>query len=181
MLAKFASLAVRLAAPVVIPVTLSISVPLSNTSICNVAAAGTAVAAKMAAVKSNLFMVCPRSQNWAWLVVAWGSTPRKRRGRHRSAALPAAGLALSAAAHDFLQQRVLNGALELVADHRLLDADGRSHAASAAKVARELADGAEHVGVELRSGLQSKPCLLQGLDGLDDEVHAVGLVAGSGR
>src|SRR5580698_6177313 len=48
-------------------------------------------------------------------------------------------------------------------------------------MARELANRAEHVGVELAARLQSKPRLLERLDGLDDEVHAVGLIAGSGR
>src|SRR5580693_11737 len=57
MLAKFASLAVSEAAPVVIPV------PLSNTSICSVAAAGTAVAARTAAAKRNLFMSRTSARN----------------------------------------------------------------------------------------------------------------------
>src|ERR1700729_4367054 len=47
-------------------------------------------------------------------------------------------------------------------------------------MARELGDGSENVAVQLASRLQSKPRLFQGLDGLDDEVHAVGLIAGSG-
>src|ERR1700729_4334462 len=47
-------------------------------------------------------------------------------------------------------------------------------------MARELGDGSENVAVQLASRLQSKPRLFQGLDGLDDEVHTVGLIAGSG-
>ena len=44
MLAKFASLVVSEAAPVVIPVMSATNAPLSNTSICSVALAGAAAA-----------------------------------------------------------------------------------------------------------------------------------------
>lgn len=75
----------------------------------------------------------------------------------------------------------MDSSLELVAYHRLLDADGWSHPRRPAKVARELADGAKHVRVNFRARLQPKPSLLEHLDRLNDHVHAVGLIAGSWR